>query len=444
MINLELSEETIRTIYENETESRNQRLIEEVLGLTQFITDYDKYLSASKSEFRFRHHVGIIQTENYRIQVLPKIWKSNLHGEEYAISNLIKLLFYAFAPPRFNVHGTAISWERSDLDLFDLIIRLYATSLEEQLSLGVYRRYTRKQEESRYLKGKLDIRKQTRKLDQSKFDIDYFRFSSDNDLNRFFAYATGIFKNSTRDIQNSEILSSIESMLISEEITPANPNAKISFNRLNGRFEIPYTYAKLILDSLLLLPGRGRKAMMMLFDMNVVFEKFFARFIERNQETIFAGMDLEEPSPQYSERNFIYNKNGRPLRITQPDLKVTADNSTYIFDTKYKILKVPEIDDTEDSNAEEITRISSGDLYQMFTYSELYNSRATVLVFPGAENRMSDPYCFRKVGRLLWVYMLHFDLNIEGWEEKLASEFKNHFEKILAEAVQCVKKSAEH
>ncbi len=415
-------------------------LVQEVLDLVQPIPYYGRYMTASKTEFRFRHHVGILQTENFRIHVLPKIWKSDLRSKEYALSNLIRLLMYAFAPPRLNVPETAISEERSDLDLFDLVIRLYATSLEDQLSLGAYRRYTRTHEESRYLRGKLDIGKQTRKIDQSKFDIDYFRFSSDNDLNRFFAYATRVFRNLTHDILNSEILSSIESMLVSEEITPANPNARINFNRLNQRFEIPYTYARIILDSLLILPGNGRRAMMMLFDMNVVFERFFAKFIERNRETIFAGMDVEEPSAQHSERNFIYNDNNRPLRITQPDLKVTAGGSTYIFDTKYKILKAPDIVEDDGTTSDKITRISSWDLYQMFAYSELYKSRGTILVFPGSRNKISKPYRFTKDGRLLWIYMLHLDLNSEGWEEKLAVEFRDHFGKILAEADQSADK----
>lgn len=393
-------------------------------------------MSVSNSGFRFRHHVGILRTESYSIQILPKIWKSDPIGKKSAESNLIKLLLYAFAPPRLNVPGTDVSWERRDLGLFDLLIRLYATSLEDQLSLGVYRRYIRKQEVSSYLRGKLDIKKQTRRIDKSKFDIEYFRFSPDNDLNRFFAYATGVFKNVTRDTQNLEILSSIESMLASEEIVTANPNAKINFNRLIQRFEIPYTYARVILDSLLILPGRGRKAMMMLFDMNVVFERFFARFIERNQEAIFAGMDLEKLSPQHPERNFIYNRKARPLRLTQPDLRVTAGGSTYIFDTKYKILRAPDIDENDDSDADEINRISSGDLYQMFAYSELYKSKGTVLIFPGTENRVSDRYRFGKDGRLLWVYMLHLDLNVEGWEDKLAKEFKDHFREIQDEAIQ--------
>ena len=174
-------------------------------------------------------------------------------------------------------------------------------------------------------------------------------------------------------------------MLTSEEITQTNPNIGITFNRLNERFQIPYTYAKIILDSLLIITGNGRRAMMMLFDMNVVFERFFARFIERNKEVIFTqGNDIEVPSSQHSMRNFIYNLNNRPLRSTQPDLKVAFGGSTYIFDTKYKILKVPDVDEDEDMTIDDITKISSGDLYQMFTYSELYRSSGTIMVFPGS------------------------------------------------------------
>ena len=60
----------------------------------------------------------------------------------------------------------------------------------------------------------------------------------------------------------------------------------------------------------------------------------------------------------------------------------------------------------------------------------------TILVFPGSENKISDPYRFTKDGRLLWIYMLHMDLNSEGWEEKLAVEFRDHFSAILAKADQ--------
>ena len=74
-------------------------LVQEVLDLVQSVPYYGKYMAASKAEFRFRHHVGIVQTGNYRIQVLPKIWKSDPRGKEYAGNNLIRLLIYAFAPP---------------------------------------------------------------------------------------------------------------------------------------------------------------------------------------------------------------------------------------------------------------------------------------------------------------------------------------------------------
>ena len=427
-------EDTVRTIYENDTVKENQTLVQEVIDMAQVIPYYDKYITVSKAEFKLRHHVGIMQTENFRIQVLPKIWKSDLQGNEYASRNLIKLLLYAFAPPRFNVPEIDISGEKTDFDLLELVIRLYATSLEDQLSRGVYKRYTRRQEESMFIRGKLDIGKQISRIDKSKFDVNYFKFTSDNDLNRFFIYSTGVFKKLTRDIRNLEILSSIESMLTSEEITQTNPNIGITFNRLNERFQIPYTYAKIILDSLLIITGSGRRAMMMLFDMNVVFERFFAKFIERNKEVIFRqDIDIEVSLSQHSMRNFIYNLNNRPLRSTQPDLKVAFGGSTYIFDTKYKILKVPDVDEDEDMTVDDVTKISSGDLYQMFTYSELYRSSGTIMVFPGSENRISESYHFTKDGRPLWVYMLHLDLNNEKWEEKLVREFRDHFRKIVAE-----------
>ncbi len=429
MINLILSEGTFKTIFENDTESEDKRLIEEILDLTDILKDSDKYLTASREKFRFKHHVGVLQTRNYRILVLPKIWKEEGQDTNYANRNLIKLFLYAFSNPRFSDPEIDITTERSNLDLFELIIRLYATRLEDQLSMGVYREYNRIAEESRYLRGKLNLMKQLNRIDQSKFSINDFRFSVDNDLNRFFVYATEIFTNMTRDTRNAEILSSIQTLLDPKEVSYAMPSS-INFNRMNERFQIPYTYAKLVLDRLLPLSGNGKRSMIMLFDMNLVFEAFFARFVARNSDTIFKGMQLEDISVQSSKQNFIYRENGKPVRYTKPDVKISTMDTTFIFDTKYKNLTDPEIIEAEDNDMEEVSQVDSRDLYQMFTYSEIYNSKGTVLVFPGPCNKLSKPYRFTKHSGLLWVCMIHMDLNKDGWEGKLADDFRNFFETV--------------
>jgi len=177
--------------------------------------------------------------------------------------------------------------------------------------------------------------------------------------------------------------------------------------------------------------------MMMIFDMNEVFEAFFAKFITRNKESIFNGMGISESDIkiQRQEKNFIYGTNGTtnlPLRYTRPDVRVVISNtnSTLVFDTKYKILNSLEITVRDDHEPDEISMIGPGDLYQMFTYSEIYKSNGTILVFPGKETKLSEPFRFTKGSRSLWVCMINLDLSCDGWEQKLAKQFREEFKKI--------------
>jgi len=419
-------------VIENEETLEPVELVKEIHKLAGRTEYLDKILVARDNYFKFKHHVGIIETDKYRVRVLPKIWRDNCPGRDCA-RNLVKLLLYAFSGGMITLPETQISSEINDLDLYELLIRLYASTLEDQLSMGAYRMYNRYEEESRYLKGKLNLEKQLRKIDQSRFDISSFRFSGDNDLNRFFVYATDRFLQMTRDTLNSAILSSIKLRFDPEEVSNVIPKDNVNFNRLNERFQVPYTYAKLVLDGLIPLPGSDDRSLMMMFDMNVVFEEFFATFLSRNEKTIFKGSESAKIIKPDLSRNFIYkNKGGRehPIRYTKPDVIVQSGSLKFIFDTKYKILKKPEISEDLDEGTDDIRKISAGDLYQMFTYSEIYNSKGIILVFPGSESKLSEPYRFREEGRFLWVYMINLDLSGAEWEIELANKLGEDFSKI--------------
>lgn len=88
------------------------------------------------------------------------------------------------------------------------------------------------------------------------------------------------------------------------------------------------------------------------------------------------------------------------------------------------------IENSPESSEDDIYGISSSDLYQMFTYSDLYDSDDTILIFPGSKNDISDPYKFKETGHKLWICMLHLDFNNDGWEKTLAVKFQTFFNRI--------------
>jgi 5-methylcytosine-specific restriction endonuclease McrBC regulatory subunit McrC len=181
-------------------------------------------------------------------------------------------------------------------------------------------------------------------------------------------------------------------------------------------------------------PGNGKQAMMMLFDMNIVFQEFFVKFIKKNKLIIFPDCTVKI-EPQYKNKNFIFNKSGA-LRLTIPDLwiEVQRENhkKTFILDTKYKIMQDLTIEESSENSDEDVFSITSADLYQTFTYSELYKPNGTILVFPGKKNQLSEPYNFKKDGLTLWFCMLRLDFNKDVWEKEMAEEFRGIFNKIAS------------
>ncbi|AAT42612.1 hypothetical protein PTO0027 [Picrophilus oshimae DSM 9789] len=211
------------------------------------------------------------------------------------------------------------------------------------------------------------------------------------------------------------------------------PFNTVSFNRLNERFEIPYNYAEMIMKNMRLDIGNDKRTMMMLFDMNMIFQNFFTIFIIRNRRKIFQGKTVRI-IPQYSRRNFIFS-DSHALRITKPDLYIEVEDinkkNIFILDMKYKLLQKADIEEYINDHIEDVYSVSQLDLYQMFTYSDLYGTDGTILVFPGRVGAISNPYMFKENGRILWICIIPLDFTGDSWEERLVECVKGFFDKII-------------
>jgi 5-methylcytosine-specific restriction endonuclease McrBC regulatory subunit McrC len=86
--------------------------------------------------------------------------------------------------------------------------------------------------------------------------------------------------------------------------------------------------------------------------------------------------------------------------------------------------------DEKPERLDDVFKITQSDLYQMFTYSNLYKADGTVLVFPGGENKLDGPYNFKKDGFLFWVLMLRLDFNKDTWEKELIEDLRSKFNEL--------------
>jgi len=403
----------------------------DLLPQIETFPELETYCSTSRKGIKFTHYTGIVQTEGYQIEVLPKVWSKET--KETAERNLMLLFTYAFQDPKLFERSSTLAKMGESLNLVDFLIRLYSISLKGELEKGLYRTYVTKRAVLNYLRGRLILNEQINKIDKSSFSVSEFNFTADNELNRFFRYSTGVFLRLTEDPTNIRNLKTIME-IIRDEVQPSyyNDRPKFSFNRINSRFEVPYNYSILIHESKIVKSGRGMNAMMFLFDMNRIFEQFLYNFLEKLKDKIFDNPQEIKIMPQSGGLNFLY-RDEKPQRSTIPDILINRNDETIlVIDTKYKQIGSSKDIAEEESLSEGNDRISMSDLYQMFTYSEIYHTDV-LMVFPylGRKN-MEESYSFLREGKRLWIAWLNLDLEPSDWEENLISSIKEDVDKILS------------
>ena len=97
---------------------------------------------------------------------------------------------------------------------------------------------------------------------------------------------------------------------------------------------------------------------------------------------------------------------------------------------KYKIVHDIKIGESSES-LNDVFKITQSDLYQMFTYSDLYGADGSILVFPGGKNELSKRYNFKKDGTPLWILMLNLEFSKDEWEMELVSNVGSMFDEII-------------
>lgn len=417
------------------------------IDLEKVREEFEEVCKKAKNEklSKSKSLVGFVKTRNFLIEFHPKIWE-DLNDDKKEIKNIVEFFKYAFLNEKLiNESMSLRKLEKTD-SIYQFFIRLYMLWLEKAIKEGFYFEYSERFDESNYSKARIELKKQINKLDKSKFSIDYYEYDTNNILNQNIKYANYYLVNEIEDFNLKKDLINIINQF-PDEISNIYSwvDKDIIFSKLNGRFEIPYNYASNLVRNRSSFTEYGkRKYLWFLFDMNKVFENFVANFLEKNKDKIFENPSEVEILIQNGERNFIIEKNNNskksPLRSTIPDILIEYSDNKIIIDTKYKIInrkndmdeKLLENND-EDENLTDNKSISNTDLYQIFTYSQIYGSENNILIYPSAnKTSFSRPYYFLNNSNSKKFYYGFINLNFaDNKGEKTIKEFKEFFKKIF-------------
>ena len=160
-------------------------------------------------------------------------------------------------------------------------------------------------------------------------------------------------------------------------LSPISVVDNVVFTRLNETYRPVFNLAKMFIEGNVVEPSTGSaSAFAFTFDMNILFERFIARFIKENRDGIL---------PEYLKNCTIYlqaamnwrplakNLNGKNVFYMQPDIIFKdGDSVKLIIDTKYKIL----------NRYDRKFGVSVSDMYQMTAYASGYECPNIILLYP--------------------------------------------------------------
>ncbi len=375
----------------------------------------NKYFTLGYKKIVFGNYVGVIQVDNLTIEILPKA--DVLSGDEYkwrnALLSILKSCGY------LKVETLSHSKLRiKNFTLLELFLEYFLNEVEKVIHTNFIKDYRFVEGNLPKLKGRILFEKQ---LKHNLFHKEVFYTSHQiYDHNTFLniAIKKALITLLNLPINKYLINRSKELLLYFEDSCIEHYNIrgfeKLKFNRHNQHYREAIQYAKLILfkNSPALSSGTN-DVLAILFDMNLLFEKFIYSQIKK-QEPSFKDIQLSISGQ--SSRVFWENKTIRPDIVLEYGI---SNKKRIILDTKWKVLQSPNPSDS--------------DLKQMFTYNIHFNSEKSILIYPYTSLSSTRPINFRpSIGLDKKHYCQLFFLDLFDLEGNIKKDFANTFlEEIL-------------
>lgn len=217
-----------------------------------------------------RHYVGFAAVGNVFVQVLPKVFKPNYKetnrqeskntGDKNdskdkddtwsAITAFIRMLDRAYGLKVRDYDLAYLRGRKLIPSLYEVFIHLFATSLWKEVQGGYHREYVELQSEEKFLRGKLLLNRQIRRLPHQRhtFSVKIHGLIEDNLLNGVLYASVRLALRRTSWGINKRLLG--ELMLAFNGVTTIHLTRehfeRIHFTRLNERFRHSFELAKLL------------------------------------------------------------------------------------------------------------------------------------------------------------------------------------------------------
>jgi 5-methylcytosine-specific restriction enzyme subunit McrC len=330
--------------------------------------------------------VGYVEVGNLAIEILPKADKAPARGAQGSAwrQGLLEML-RAATDLRLESPSPA-SQLAGRSTLLEIVARCFVGEVERLLHEGLAKGYRDEEANGPTFRGKLLFPQHIREnlVRADRFYVRYSTFDRDIVVNRILL----------------ETLDALQGLALSGGLAARAAACAATFPDVRGLRITAETFDRTILgrstaryrDALILarmlseqrapeLRAGGSPVFALLFDMNILWERYVASLFRRA-----AGRSVDVST---QEEKVLWREPGAASRTVRPDLVVrTPDRKTVVLvaDTKWKVAPdgVP----------------SDDDLKQMFVYAELLDAPRAILLYPSTGPATGRRGCFALRGRV--------------------------------------------
>lgn len=346
-----------------------------------------------------QNYVGVIQTKDgTTIEILPKIKNATT---EKSKDILIKMLKTLKNSPFKNL--SVANLKSSKIPLFEIFISMFLEELTVLVRNGIKSDYISKEENLKFLKGKLKISEQIKynTIHKERFFVQYEEFISNRVENRLIKTTLQFLYNKSKLNKNQQRIR--EFLFVFDEIEISHniktDFSKIKLNRQMKDYEQVLLWCKTFLFENSFSPYKGNDiAFALLFDMNLLFESFVYSYLKKSS-------NFQDIKSQDRTHHLAYENGIGRFRL-KPDIVINGGK--IIADTKWKIL----------SEDKAYNGILQDDMYQLYAYgTKYYNCEKIYLIYPFDELIIKNSYNYFK-NKELKLDILFFDVYKKEFVDK--------------------------
>jgi 5-methylcytosine-specific restriction enzyme subunit McrC len=322
-------------------------------------------------------YVGIIQTKNLSIEILPKIY-NNVDEDS------IRKIFTEMLKPLLDINEVQIN--KADLsvtknkNIYEMFITMFVKYLDTLIHKGLKSQYISKEDNQFFLKGKLKFNQHIKQnyIHKERFYVEFDEYLPNRVENRLLKSTIQLLLKKTHDYENKRALR--QQLFIFDEVQLSTNYdidiSKINLHRGMEYYEMPLRFAKVFLKHQSFSSLRGNdNVFALLFPMETVFEKYM-EFVLNNSKEI---LGIDKVMVNGGKNEYLLSNGDCKMARLEPDylLKMKDGRKDIVTDAKWKLFE-ENIDENKNCSS---VNILSNDVYQIFAYLNFYDCADTAYLF---------------------------------------------------------------